>query len=77
MVLYDIVDDVEFVKVIIMVFCVEGFFERDLNVVDVVMVLSGIEEGVIKLKNENVFDYFFVKIVIDMEEFIFFLVGFE
>lgn len=60
MVLYNVMDDVKFVKVIVVVFGVEWFFEGDLDIVDVVFVLGGIEEWVIELKDENVFDYFFV-----------------
>jgi hypothetical protein len=77
MVLHDIADDAEFVKVTTTALRAEGLFERDLNVVDVVTVPSGTEEGVTKSKNENVLDHLLAKIVIDTEELILLPVGLE
>lgn len=77
MVLHDIADDAEFVKVSTSSFCAEGLFEGDLNAVNVVAVPGGSEEFVTESENEEVLHHLLSEVVVNTEDLFFLPVGFK
>jgi hypothetical protein len=67
MVLHDISDDAEFVKVAASAFCAKGFFEGDLHVGDVLAGPSCTEEGICKTEDEQVLDHFLAEVMVNAE----------
>ncbi len=76
-VLHDVADDAELVKVPATPLGAERLLERDLDVIDVVAVPGRAQERVAESQDENVLDHLLAEIVIDTEELIFLPVGFK
>lgn len=70
MVLHDITNDTELVKVAPATLGTKGLLEGDLDVVDVVSVPRGAEERVAKSKNQNVLDHLLAQVVVNSEQFL-------
>lgn len=77
MVLHNVADDAKFVKVTTTSFGAEGFFEGDLDIVDMLAVPGRAKELVAEAEDEEVLDHFFTKVVVDAEDFGFFPIGFQ
>jgi hypothetical protein len=71
MVLHDISDDTELVKVSTTTLCSEWFLERDLDIIDVIAVPGCTEELVTESQNQYVFHHLFAQIMIDTENLLF------
>src|SRR5690606_24291928 len=76
-VLHDVADDAELVKVAAAALGAEGLLEDDLDVVDVVAVPGGAEEGVSEPEDEQVLDHLLAEIVVDAVELLLSPVGLE
>lgn len=70
MVLHDISDDTELIKVASTTLGTKRLLEGDLNVVDVVTIPGGSQERVTKSENQDVLDHLLAKVVIDSEKFL-------
>jgi hypothetical protein len=70
MVLHDIADDAEFVKIAATSFGAEGFFEGDLDIVNVVPVPGGAEELIAESKDEDVLHHLLAQVVVDSEDLV-------
>ena len=66
-VLLNITDNAEFVKVAASALSTERLLEGDLNVVDELVVEASIDQGVAETHDEQVFDHFFSEVVVDTE----------
>jgi len=67
MILHDIANDADIVKVPSSSLCTERFLESDLDVGDVLTIPSGAEEGVCKTQYKDILDHFLAEVVIDAE----------
>lgn len=77
MVLHDITDDAELVKVPTSAFGTKRLLEGDLDVVDVIAVPGCSQELVTESQNQQVLDHLLSEIVVDTEDLLFFPVGLE
>jgi hypothetical protein len=77
MVLHDVADNAELVKVAASALGAKWLLECDLHIVNVMAVPGGAKEGVSKTKDENVLDHFLAKVVIDAEELFLLPVGLQ
>jgi hypothetical protein len=70
-VLHDISDDTNVVKVATSTFGTEGFLEGDLHRGDVLVVPDPTEQFVTESQNQQVLDHFFTQVVVDSVDFVF------
>jgi hypothetical protein len=77
MVLHDIADDAELVEVASTALGAERLLEGDLNVVDVVTVPGGAQEGVAKAHDQDVLDHLLAQVVVDTEDLFLLPVGLQ
>jgi hypothetical protein len=77
MVLHNITNDTKLVEVTSTSFSTEGLLESDLNVVDMLSVPCGAEEGVTKSEDQNVLDHLLAKVVVNSEQLLLVPVGLE
>ena len=67
MVLHDISNDSNIVKVAATSFCAEWLFESDLHVCNVLTTPRCAEEGICEPEDEEIFDHFLSEVMIDAE----------
>jgi len=77
MVLHDIADDAKLIKVATTTLGTEGFFEGNLDVVNVISIPSGSEELVTKSQNQNVLYHLLAQVMVDAENLLFVPVGLQ
>ena len=76
-VLHDVADDAELVKVAAAALGAEGLLEDDLDVVDVVAVPGGAEERVAEPQDQQVLDHLLAQVVVDAVQLVLGPVGLE
>ncbi|KAI6754287.1 hypothetical protein HG530_012801 [Fusarium avenaceum] len=77
MVLHNITNNAKLVEVTSTSFSAEGLLECDLDVVDVLSVPCGAEEGVTESEDQNVLDHLLSKVVVNSEQLLLVPVGLE
>ena len=71
MVLHDVSNDAKFVEVAASAFGSERLLEGYLHVVNVVTIPSRVQELIAESEDENVFDHFLAKVVINAKDLVF------
>ena len=76
-VLHDVADNAELIEVSTTALCSERLLEGDLDVVDVMPVPGGAEEGIAKSENKDVLHHLLAQVVVDAVELILLPIGLQ
>ena len=71
MVLHDIANDTEFIKVPTAAFGAERLLEGDLNIVNVIAIPGSAEEFVAESQDKQVLDHLLAQVVVDTKDLLF------